>query len=75
MIFIKSAREIAIMKQANVIVAEILEELKETARAGVSTLELDALAEELVQKIRDSCRAYWRRETRDYHRQQEGVRQ
>ena len=50
MIFIKSAREIAIMKQANVIVAEILEELKETARAGVSTLELDALAEELTYK-------------------------
>jgi methionyl aminopeptidase len=50
MIFIKSTREIAIMRQANVIVAEILEELKSAAAPGVTTFELDALAEELTYK-------------------------
>jgi len=50
MIFIKSAREIGIMRKANVIVAEILQELQAAAAPGVTTLELDALAEELTYK-------------------------
>lgn len=50
MIFIKSAREIEIMRRANGIVAEILEELKAAVAPGVTTLELDALAEELTYK-------------------------
>ncbi len=47
MIFIKSAREIEIMRRANMIVAEILEEVKGAVVPGVTTLDLDALAEEL----------------------------
>ncbi len=50
MISLKSAREIEIMRHANVIVAEILQELKKKAAPGVTTLELDTLAEELTYK-------------------------
>ncbi|MBI2986915.1 MAG: type I methionyl aminopeptidase [Deltaproteobacteria bacterium] len=50
MISLKSDREIEIMRRANVIVAEILEELKKKVAPGVTTLELDALAEELTYK-------------------------
>ena len=38
------------MRRANVIVAEVLAALKEKVKAGVTTLELDALAEELTHK-------------------------
>jgi methionyl aminopeptidase len=47
-ISIKSAREIEIMRRANIIVAEVLKELQEKVAPGVTTLELDALAEELT---------------------------
>ena len=50
MISLKSEREIEIMRHANVIVAEILQELKEKVAPGVTTLELDAVAEELTLK-------------------------
>ena len=50
MISLKSAREIEIMRRANVIVAEILAELKKKVAPGVTTLDLDALAEELTYK-------------------------
>ena len=50
MITLKSAREIEVLRRANVIVAEILEELKKKVAPGVTTLELDALAEELTYK-------------------------
>ena len=50
MISLKSPREIEIMRRANVIVAEVLEALKERVAPGVTTLELDALAEELTLK-------------------------
>ena len=50
MISLKSSREIEIMRRANVIVAEILQELKQKAAPGVTTLELDVLAEELTLK-------------------------
>jgi len=49
-IALKSAREIEIMKRANIIVAEVLRELREKVAAGVTTLELDAIAEELTLK-------------------------
>ena len=52
MISLKSEREIEIMRHANVIVAEILQELKEKVAPGVTTLELDAVAEELTLKKR-----------------------
>jgi methionyl aminopeptidase len=50
MITLKSAREIEVMRRANVIVAEILERLRQKAAPGVTTLELDELAEELTYK-------------------------
>ncbi len=50
MISLKSPREIQILRRSNVIVAEILRELKEKVTPGVTTLELDAVAEELTYK-------------------------
>jgi methionyl aminopeptidase len=50
MIHLKSAREIELMKGASKIVAEILLELRENAREGVSTGDLDRIAEELIHK-------------------------
>jgi methionyl aminopeptidase len=50
MIFLKSAREIEVLRRANIIVAEILQELKEKIAPGVTTADLDALAEELIDK-------------------------
>ena len=48
MIALKSAREIEIMRRANVIVAEVLQELTQRVVPGVTTLELDAIAEEMT---------------------------
>lgn len=50
MISLKSAREIEIMRRANMIVAEVLQGLKEKIAPGVTTLELDTLAEEWTRK-------------------------
>ena len=50
MITLKSREEIAVMRTASRIVAEILQELAVAARPGVSTLELDRMAEELTLK-------------------------
>ncbi|HUN58841.1 MAG TPA: type I methionyl aminopeptidase [Candidatus Binataceae bacterium] len=50
MITLKNAEEIAVMRTASRIVAEVLEELTAAAVPGVSTLELDRLAEELTLK-------------------------
>jgi methionyl aminopeptidase len=50
MILLKSREEIEHMRAANVIVADILAELRACVRPGVSTAELDALAEELTRK-------------------------
>jgi len=47
-IALKSSREIEIMRRANVIVAEVLQELRHKVAPGVTTLELDAIAEELT---------------------------
>jgi methionyl aminopeptidase len=49
-ISLKSAREIEIMRRANVIVAEVLQELKKRVVPGVTTLELDTIAEEFTLK-------------------------
>jgi methionyl aminopeptidase len=49
-ISLKSPREIEIMRRANVIVAEVLQELKVRVAPDVTTLELDAIAEELTLK-------------------------
>lgn len=50
MIALKSPREIEIMRRANAIVAEVLQELKRRVAPGVTTLDLDALAEEMTLK-------------------------
>jgi methionyl aminopeptidase len=49
-ISLKSPREIEVMRRANIIVAEVLDELKQKVAPGVTTLELDSLAEELTLK-------------------------
>jgi len=46
MIMLKSQHEIEIMRTANVIVAEVLAELREHVAPGVSTQDLDRIAEE-----------------------------
>ncbi len=52
MIILKTLREIEIMREANHIVAEILQEIGEMIRPGVTTGELDALAERLIAKAK-----------------------
>ena len=47
MITLKTTDELAIMRKASTIVAEILEELAAAVRPGVTTFELDKMAEEL----------------------------
>jgi methionyl aminopeptidase len=50
LITLKCPEEIALMRRANQIVAEILDELVAMAKPGVTTLELDRLAEQLTLK-------------------------
>jgi methionyl aminopeptidase len=47
-IILKSAEEIALMREAGRIVARVLEAVREAAKPGVTTGELDALAEEIL---------------------------
>jgi len=47
---IKSSREIEQLKKSNAIVAEIFEKLKKTVASGVTTRELDRIAEEMILK-------------------------
>jgi methionyl aminopeptidase len=49
-IILKTAREIAIMREANIIVAEILQAIGEIIRPGVTTGELDKLADKMIRK-------------------------
>lgn len=50
MIELKSRHEIEILRECNQIVAEVLETLKGLCKPGITTLELDNLAEELTLK-------------------------
>ena len=50
MIVIKSQNEIAIMRQAGQIVAEVHAALREQIKPGVSTADLDVLAFEMITK-------------------------
>jgi len=50
MIMLKTPEEIEIMRAANVIVAEVLAELRSRVRPGITTGELDRIAEELTLK-------------------------
>lgn len=47
-IIVKSSREIEQLRRSNVIVAEVLERLKKATSPGVTTKELDAVAEEFI---------------------------
>jgi len=55
MIVLKSPQEIAVMREANQIVAELLQELKARAVPGVSTRELDEIAERFIRKKKAKC--------------------
>ncbi|HXE80021.1 MAG TPA: type I methionyl aminopeptidase [Vicinamibacterales bacterium] len=50
MIVCKSAAEIQRMRRANELVADVLAELREAVRPGITTAELDALAEKRVRE-------------------------
>lgn len=50
MINLKSKREIAVMRDASRIVAEVLEELRSICEVGISTRELDRVAQERTMK-------------------------
>jgi methionyl aminopeptidase len=49
-ISLKTAEQIAIMRRANMVVYEVLQELRALVSPGVTTLELDRLAQELCVK-------------------------
>jgi methionyl aminopeptidase len=55
MIVLKSLEEIGIMRDANQIVAEVHEELKLRAVPGVTTRELDEIAERIARKHKAEC--------------------
>jgi len=59
-IILKSPQEIEKMRRANRIVAEILREIKTAAQPGVTTLELEELAQELLirQRARSAFKGY-----------------
>lgn len=50
MVILKSEEELALMRQAGRIVAEVLAQVREQVRPGITTLELDALAEEEIRR-------------------------
>ncbi|MEW5979125.1 MAG: type I methionyl aminopeptidase [Acidobacteriota bacterium] len=50
MIHLKSAQEISILKECNQIVADVLRTLTQLCRPGITTLELDKVAEDLTLK-------------------------
>lgn len=50
-IVLKSPRELATMKRAGEIVAEVLATIRETLRPGISTHEIDEIAESTVTKL------------------------
>jgi methionyl aminopeptidase len=55
MIVLKSPEEIEVMQEANQIVADILQTLKEKSKPGVTTQDLDRVAEEMALKRNATC--------------------
>ena len=51
MIILKSARELEWMREAGQVVAETLEEMKRVVAPGITTAELDRIAEETIKKL------------------------
>jgi len=60
MIFLKSPQEVALMRVANRVVIEILAELRERVRPGISTAEIDRIATELIRQkgVRSAFKGY-----------------
>ena len=60
MIFLKSPQEVALMRVANRVVIEILAELRERVRPGISTAEIDRVAAELIRQkgVRSAFKGY-----------------
>jgi methionyl aminopeptidase len=60
MIFLKSLQEVALMRVANRVVIEILAELRERIRPGISTGEIDRIAAELIRQkgVRSAFKGY-----------------
>ena len=52
MIILKSPREIEKMKKSGQVVATILQELKAATKPGISTMDLDQLAERWIEKFK-----------------------
>lgn len=50
MIVLKSAQEIALMREAGKVVATVLAECKQAVKPGVTTQQLDALAEKIIEQ-------------------------
>jgi methionyl aminopeptidase len=60
MIVLKSGRELAYMREAGRVVAKVREELVKAVRPGITTGELDSIAEDLIAKLgaRSSFKGY-----------------
>jgi methionyl aminopeptidase len=52
MIILKTPQEIEVMREANLIVAEILERVGELVKPGITTGELDSVAERMIRKAK-----------------------
>ena len=50
MIHLKSRQEIEILRESNLIVHEVLTTLKSMCQPGITTLELDRVAEDMTRK-------------------------
>ena len=50
MIILKNREDLKHLQQANIIVAETLQELKNNFSPGISTIELDSVAEKIIKK-------------------------
>ena len=48
MIFLKTAEEIELLRESNLLVGKTLGEMAKHVRPGISTLELDRIAEEFI---------------------------
>src|SRR5690606_17533094 len=49
-IILKSPRELAIMREAGRLVAQVHQAMREAVRPGITTAELDSIAETLIRK-------------------------
>ena len=55
MIIVKSPREIALMKEAGQLVAKVFETIEPLIKPGISTYEINRVAEEVIYNAGGSC--------------------